>query len=404
MKVLFNEKEYEVDEKIKISKLLRNEIKQNEHPVVGAKFNNEYQNLDYEIEKDGKIELIDISQKNGMKIYRRTLVYIMGKAFEELYPNCKIKVNYQLDNAMYCTVDNQEITDEFITKMKAKMEEIINSNLKISKIKFSREEAEKFYEKNDNMLAYMLDNRMEAAQPEEVEQEKYEQVRKRQEERRAEFAEGEGRENRENRENLSNRAKSERSSGEIEKHMKGMRFAAASMFVLLCLVSVVTLQTDGLSKEVSSKIKNLLQGASARTQQSEESLQAMSNDTINTLVAEEQLTEAIRQENQQPNAVVSPLPTEVPTPVATEIPTPLPTEAPTPEPTVEPSPEPTAAPTEAPVQSEKVQNTYMVRSGDTLIGISMSLYGSDAYVDEICELNNISDPDNVQIGQKILLP
>ena len=261
-----------------------------------------------------------------------------------------------------------------------------------------------FYEKNDNMLAYMLDNRMEAAQPEEVEQEKYEQVRKRQEERRAEFAEGEGRENRENRENLSNRAKSERSSGEIEKHMKGMRFAAASMFVLLCLVSVVTLQTDGLSKEVSSKIKNLLQGASARTQQSEESLQAMSNDTINTLVAEEQLTEAIRQENQQPNAVVSPLPTEVPTPVATEIPTPLPTEAPTPEPTVEPSPEPTAAPTEAPVQSEKVQNTYMVRSGDTLIGISMSLYGSDAYVDEICELNNISDPDNVQIGQKILLP
>ena len=94
MKVLFNEKEYEVNEKIKISKLLRNEIKKNEHPVVGAKFNNEYQNLDYEIEKDGKIELIDISQKNGMKIYRRTLVYIMGKAFEELYPNWKIKVNY----------------------------------------------------------------------------------------------------------------------------------------------------------------------------------------------------------------------------------------------------------------------------------------------------------------------
>lgn len=149
MKVLFNEKEYEVNEKIKISKLLRNEIKQNEHPVVGAKFNNEYQNLDYEIETDGKIELIDISQKNGMKIYRRTLVYIMGKAFEELYPNWKIKVNYQLDNAMYCTVDNEEITDEFIIKMKAKMEEIINSNLKISKIKFSREEAEKFYEKND---------------------------------------------------------------------------------------------------------------------------------------------------------------------------------------------------------------------------------------------------------------
>lgn len=148
MKVLFKEKEYEINEKAKISKLLENEIKNSEFPVVGAKFNNEYQNLDFEIENDGKVELIDISQKEGMKIYRRTLVYTMGKAFEELYPNNKIKVNYQLDNSMYCTSDNLEITDEFINNIKSRMTEIINANLKIDKIQLSREEAGKFYEKN----------------------------------------------------------------------------------------------------------------------------------------------------------------------------------------------------------------------------------------------------------------
>lgn len=148
MKILFKEKEYEVNEKIKISKLLREEIKGNEHPVVGAKFNNEYQNLDFEIEEDGKIELIDISQKEGMKIYRRTLVYIMGKAFEQIYPGHKLMVNYQLDNSMYCTTDDLEITDEFINNIKSKMTEIINGNLKINKIQLSREEAKKFYEKN----------------------------------------------------------------------------------------------------------------------------------------------------------------------------------------------------------------------------------------------------------------
>jgi len=148
MKILFKDKEYEVNERIKISKLLVNEIMGSEYPVIGAKFNNEYQNLDFEIEKDGTIELIDISQKEGMKIYRRTLVYIMGMAYEELYPGKRIKVNYQLDNAMYCDSEDVEITEQFIDSMKMKMAEIINADLKIDKIELSREEAQKFYEEN----------------------------------------------------------------------------------------------------------------------------------------------------------------------------------------------------------------------------------------------------------------
>lgn len=255
-----------------------------------------------------------------------------------------------------------------------------------------------FYEKNDAMLAYMLDNRMEEAPPEAVELDKYEEVRRRQEERKIEYTE------KDSKEKSPERVKSERSSTEVETHMKGMRFAAASMFVLLCLVSVVTLQTDGLGQQVAERFQNLLRGIGSQTSQEDEVLQVMGNDTINTLVAEEQLAEAIRQENEQPIQTEQPIATEAPTPepVPTEAPTAVPTEAPTPAPT--PEPVPTEAPTAVPVQSENVRNTYTIRSGDTLIGISMSLYGSEAYVEDICDLNNISNPDNIQIGQKILLP
>lgn len=278
-----------------------------------------------------------------------------------------------------------------------------------------------FYEKNDAMLAYMLDNRVEEKAPEEVPLEKYEEVKRRQEERKIEYDE------QESKAPVSSQPKGERSVPEMERHMRGMRFAAASMFVLLCLVSVITLQTEGLGQEVGNKVKNLFQGIGAQTPQEQDALQAMSGDAINTLVAEEQLAEAIRQENanqgagseliptQNNNVAVStqpPMPTEVPTPAPTEaptpeptpVPTPMPTEAPTPIPTQEPAPVPTTEPTAAPVQSQKVYNTYTIRSGDTLIGISMSLYGSEAYVKQICELNHISNADNIQIGQKILLP
>lgn len=47
---------------------------------------------------------------------------------------------------------------------------------------------------------------------------------------------------------------------------------------------------------------------------------------------------------------------------------------------------------------------YTVRKGDTLQEICRKVYGSDKYVQEICELNNIEDSDMILIGEKILLP
>lgn len=133
----------------KISEILKEQIEKSEYPVVGAKYNNEYKNLDALVNPEGKIELIDINSKEGMKIYRRTLTYIMGMAFYYTYPQAKITVDYQLSNAMYCTIDNMEVTDEMLQNVKNKMREIISRNLKIEKKTMTREEAEKFFEENN---------------------------------------------------------------------------------------------------------------------------------------------------------------------------------------------------------------------------------------------------------------
>ncbi len=137
------------EENTKISELLKQQIEDSEYPVVGAKFNNEYKNLDYPLEESGKIELIDLSSKEGMKIYRRTLTFIMGKAFWNTYPKAHVIVDYQLSNAMYCTIENMEVTETMIEKVKQKMKEIIDQDLKIEKRTMTREEAEKFYKKTN---------------------------------------------------------------------------------------------------------------------------------------------------------------------------------------------------------------------------------------------------------------
>ncbi len=63
---------------------------------------------------------------------------------------------------------------------------------------------------------------------------------------------------------------------------------------------------------------------------------------------------------------------------------------------------------ESPASEEAMSSSapisYTIQKGDTLIGISRAHYGTEAKVPEICALNNITNPDDIYFGQKILLP
>ena len=149
MKIQYKENIMNVDKEITIQELLKDEINNREHAVVGAIYNNEYVNLSSKIIKDGKIELIDISSKEGSKIYRRTLIYILVKAFENLYPEKKLIVNYQLNNSMFCDIENFEITEEFIQELTNEMKSIVERDLPIEQVVMNRDEAKKFFEEKN---------------------------------------------------------------------------------------------------------------------------------------------------------------------------------------------------------------------------------------------------------------
>lgn len=150
MNIIYQGRTKKIEKGLTVKEALKKEINENKYEVIGCLYNNDYRNLETEVEEGARIELIDISSKEGMKIYVRTIVYIMGKAFEDLYNREKIMVEYQLGNAMYCKCDNIQITDEFITKLKNEMQKIIEKDEKITKVEMTRKEAEKFYEENNS--------------------------------------------------------------------------------------------------------------------------------------------------------------------------------------------------------------------------------------------------------------
>ena len=54
--------------------------------------------------------------------------------------------------------------------------------------------------------------------------------------------------------------------------------------------------------------------------------------------------------------------------------------------------------------SRSITRYYEVEQGDTLYTISQKIYGDTSRVEKICEVNQISDPDKIRSGQRIILP
>lgn len=273
-----------------------------------------------------------------------------------------------------------------------------------------------FYEKNDSMLAYMLEQRQEDVAPEQVEQEKYDMVKKRQEERRlqAELDKRHGG-------NREKRAKESRSGSSLRK----MQYSAALVFAFLCVAGITTINNGNGLDELRTAVRGMIESISQ--QQIPDAVEVGNfSAAAGTVVAEDKLAEAIRLENSSaagssgaqasnqvsaaasasasstnPESASSNASDPVPTTTPETTPSTASSAAPEPTSTVTPTPEPAVTPTPAPASEP---TAYMIKKGDTLIGICIAVYGSDDKLQEVCDLNSISNPDDIKVGQKILLP
>lgn len=151
MKITYKNKVIQAQEGSTVLELLQEEIEQAKWEVIACKVNNEVRSLNLELQEDSRVELIDVNSKDGMMIYVRGIMYVMSKALNEQYPEALLTVNYQLSNAMFCEIDNMPVTEEMIQGIQHRMQEIIEQNLEIRKVKMTQEEAEAFYEKEHTL-------------------------------------------------------------------------------------------------------------------------------------------------------------------------------------------------------------------------------------------------------------
>lgn len=159
MKITYESKVYEVEKGTTVGETFKEQIEKSEiKEIIAARLNNTIVSLKTPITEDGEIEFFNRQDKDGRIIYIRGLLFLMCKAFSEVYPEALLTVNYQLSNAMFGEIDNMEVTDEVIENVKAKMQEIIDKDLPITKVMMTQEEAEEFYKKEATIKGRLQTN------------------------------------------------------------------------------------------------------------------------------------------------------------------------------------------------------------------------------------------------------
>ena len=122
------------------------------YKVVAARVNYKVEDLNFLIYNPKDIEFIDTSTSSGMRVYVRSLSMVLSKAVAELYPHTLLRIEHPISKGYYCSIENlnEAITPEIISRIKAKMREIIDRKEPIICEEKQAEQVKKLFRNGSN--------------------------------------------------------------------------------------------------------------------------------------------------------------------------------------------------------------------------------------------------------------
>lgn len=114
---------------------------------VSAKVNNKVENLNFRVYYNKDIEYLDITSASGMRTYVRSLCFILVKAVDDLYPCGTISLEHPVSKGYFCKLHiDRTIGLDDVSRIKKRMQEIINEDLPITRYEQRTEDVIKIFQ------------------------------------------------------------------------------------------------------------------------------------------------------------------------------------------------------------------------------------------------------------------
>ena len=119
-------------------------------PVVSAKVNNTSQGMKFRLYHNRDVEFLDVREGSGLRVYVRSLSFVLYKATSDLYPGSKLFIEHPLAGGFYCNFrptpgpssrKGRQVTDEMVERIRQRMTEIISLDMPFRRNEATTEEA-----------------------------------------------------------------------------------------------------------------------------------------------------------------------------------------------------------------------------------------------------------------------
>lgn len=120
-----------------------------EAPIVGAIVNRELRELTFPIEIESRVEPVTMGSADGMRIYRRSLTFLLEAAFAQLPSDLHLTIDHSVfSGGYYCQVaDHAPLTQDELAQVEERMRELVGRDLPFARKKVPIAEAIDLFEK-----------------------------------------------------------------------------------------------------------------------------------------------------------------------------------------------------------------------------------------------------------------
>ncbi|HEX9019132.1 MAG TPA: nucleoside kinase [Anaerolineaceae bacterium] len=146
-------------------------------PIVGAVINGELRELTYPISIESRVQPVTMSDADGARIYRRSLVFLLEIAFEDLFPDAELTVDHSVSSGGYfCQVSGRAaLNQQELDAVERRMRELVREDMPLVRKQVPLEEAINYFQKKrqydkvrllryrmkDHLVLYVMDGHMD---------------------------------------------------------------------------------------------------------------------------------------------------------------------------------------------------------------------------------------------------
>lgn len=119
-----------------------------QYPPITARINNVSQGLNFRLYHNNDVEYLDITSDSGMRVYIRSLCFILYKATQDVFPGSKLFIEHAISGGYYCNFiksaqdgGTRGLTAADIEQIRLRMDEIVRLDLPFCRREMPTEEA-----------------------------------------------------------------------------------------------------------------------------------------------------------------------------------------------------------------------------------------------------------------------